>query len=78
MISTEKTFKFNKKTPVYKLTRGKLTGDVLFTKKRNFLQVLKVFCSCFANPFFLILASCFVGVPWKNHADWGGLVGQTR
>ena len=31
-------------------------------EKRYFLQALEVFCSCFVNPFFLILPFCFVGL----------------
>ena len=37
----------------------KLTGDV--SKNTIFLQVFKVFCICFQNPYFLVLAFPFVG-----------------
>ena len=33
----------------------------MFEKNTIFLQVFEVFCSCFENPLFLVLASAFGG-----------------
>ena len=38
----------------------KFSGDV-WKEKPIFLQVCKVFCTCFQNPLFLMLAFSFVG-----------------